>query len=88
MRFDIFPSKVWRLTFDCLPLHSLSEIISVGTTKEAFFENIYIDREVVREARRVGLWVLVALIPFASWVNERAVQFSFGQIRFNCFMLQ
>ena len=75
MRFDIFPSKVWSLTFDCLPLHSLSEIISVGTTKEAFFENIYIDREVVREARRVGLWVLVALIPFASWVNERAVQF-------------
>ena len=54
--FDIFPLKVWRLSFNCLPLHSLSEIISVGTTKEAFFENIYIDREVVREARRVGLW--------------------------------
>ena len=86
--FDIFPLKVWRLSFNCLPLHSLSEIISVGTTKEAFFENIYIDREVVREARRVGLWALIALISFASWVNERAVQFSFGQIRFNCFMLQ
>ena len=54
--FDIFPLKVWRLSFNCLPLHSLSEIISVGTTKEAFFENIYIDREVVREARRVGFW--------------------------------
>ena len=56
MYFDIFPLKVWRLSFNYLPLHSLSEIISVGMTKEAFFENIYIDREVVREARRVGLW--------------------------------
>ena len=43
------PPNIWLVLFFYIPLHSLSENIR-GAIEEAFFEKIYIDREVVQEA--------------------------------------
>ena len=44
--------------FFMLPLHSLLRTTVLSGLEEAFFERIYINREVVQEARHVAICVL------------------------------
>ncbi len=44
--------------FFILPLHSLLRTTVLSGLEEAFFERIYINREVVQEARHVAICVL------------------------------
>ena len=44
--------------FFMLPLHSLLRTTVLSGSEEAFFERIYINREVVQEARHVAICVL------------------------------
>ena len=44
--------------FFILPLHSLLRTTVLSGLEEAFFESIYINREVVQEARHVAICVL------------------------------
>ena len=66
--FSSFSSpKIWLVLFFYIPLHSLSENIR-GAIEEAFFEKIYIDREVVQEA--IPLFFRLACGFPGNWVYE------------------
>ena len=66
--FSLFSSpKIWLVLFFYIPLHSLSENIR-GAIEEAFFEKIYIDREVVQEA--IPLFFRLACGFPGNWVYE------------------
>ena len=54
--FKFFFKKIWCCLFFVLPLHSLLRTPFLFSMKKAFFERIYINREVVQEARCVFIY--------------------------------
>ena len=56
--FEHFFKNIWWWMFFMLPLHSLLRTTVLSGLEEAFFERIYINREVVQEARHVAICVL------------------------------
>ena len=56
--FKLFFKNIWREKKIVLPLHSLLRINVLDKLKKEFFEKIYINREVVQEARHIAICVL------------------------------
>ena len=56
--FKLFFKNIWREKKIVLPLHSLLRTNVLDKLKKEFFEKIYINREVVQEARHIAIYVL------------------------------
>ena len=56
--FKLFFKNIWREKKIVLPLHSLLRTNVLDKLKKEFFEKIYINREVVQEARHIAICVL------------------------------
>ena len=56
--FKLFFKNIWRKKKIVLPLHSLLRTNVLDKLKKEFFEKIYINREVVQEARHIAIYVL------------------------------
>ena len=56
--FKLFFKNIWRKKKIVLPLHSLLRTNVLDKLKKEFFEKIYINREVVQEARHIAICVL------------------------------